>query len=232
MIKYFLPLLLPCIAVTGFSQKSSFNTKVSTYAKPSRDNTMLQFGYETWSNTPDSIKITGIGRAINAYITYDFPINKSNFSFAAGAGVGVSNIYFKNQQLVFTDTTGYIRFMDETVNYKKYKLTTTYLEAPFELRYFSDNVDRNKGWKVAVGLKVGTLLATHTKSKRTLNNKPLVEKLNTKRFIESYRYSLTGRVGYGNFSVYANYSLSNLFKLSQGPENIKPIQIGICISGL
>lgn len=193
---------------------------------------MLQFGYETWANAPDSIKITGIGRAINAYITYDFPIQKSNFSFAAGAGVGVSNIYLKDQAVLLTDTSSMIQFVDETVNYKKYKLTTAYLEAPLEFRYFSDKVDRNKGIKVAVGLKVGTLLSTHTKSKRTLNNKPLIEKTSAKRFIESYRYSVTGRIGYGNFSIYGSYALSNLFKVNQGPENIRPIQIGLCITGL
>lgn len=232
MSKYFLFVVGLCLTVSGFSQSKDGPKKSSSYSKPSRDNAMLQLGYETWSNVPDSIQLTGIGRAMNAYITYDFPINKSNFSFAAGAGIGTSNIYFKDQAIVLTDTTTYIRFIDEPVNYKKYKLTTAYLEAPFELRYFSDKVDRNKGWKVAVGLKVGTLLSTHTKGKRTFNNKPVIEKVNAKRFIESYRYSFTGRIGYGNFSLYASYSLSNMFKLNQGPENIKPMQIGLCISGL
>ncbi|MBL7771407.1 MAG: outer membrane beta-barrel protein [Chitinophagaceae bacterium] len=223
-------LLIASLSLNTFAQKKLLST--STYAKPSRDNFMLQFGYETWANAPDSIKISGIGRAINAYITYDFPIQKSNFSFAAGAGVGVSNIYLKDQTIVLTDTLSMIQFVDETVNYKKYKLTTTYLEAPLEFRYFSDKVDRNKGIKAAFGIKVGTLLSTHTKSKRTLNNKPLIEKEATKRFIESYRYSVTGRLGYGNFSVYGSYALSNLFKANQGPENIRPIQIGLCITGL
>lgn len=232
MTKYFFSIILIALAFSSFGQANLLKPKPSLYAKPSRDYTMLQMGYETWANNPDSIKITGFGRAINAYICYDFPINKSNFSFAAGAGVAVSNIYFKDQMIVLTDTNSYIRFIPETVNYKKYKLTTAYLEAPFELRYFSDNVDRNKGLKVAVGLKVGTLLATHTKGKRTLNNKPLIEKESTKRFLESYRYSLTGRIGYGNFSIYGSYALSNLFKVGAGPENIKPIQIGLCISGL
>ncbi len=220
------------VAYLGQAQKSWFSTKSSTYAKPSRDYTMLQLGYENWANVPDSIKIGGLGRFFNGYICYDFPITKSNFSFAAGAGIGVSNIYLKDQTILLTDTTSYIQFLPEQVNYKKYKLTTAYLEAPFELRYFSDMTDRNKGIKVAVGLKVGTLLSTHTKSKRTANNKPLIEKVNTKRYIESWRYALTARVGYGNFSLYGSYSLSNMFKVNAGPENVKPFQIGLCISGL
>lgn len=230
MKKFLILLCAAGLSVSAFAQKKILST--SAYAKPSRDNAMIQFGYENWANTPDSIKIGGIGRALNAYITYDFPIQKSNFSFAAGAGVGISNIFLKDQEILLKDTLTQIQFVDETTNYKKYKLTTTYLEAPFEFRYFSDKVDRNKGIKVAVGLKVGTLLSSHTKSKQTLNSKPIVEKVSTKRFIEAYRYSVTGRIGYGNFSLYGSYSLSNVFKANQGPENIRPFQLGLCISGL
>lgn len=204
----------------------------NSLAAPSRDYVMLQAGYDTWTNYPDSIKIGGIGRAFNAYLCYDFPIMKSNFSFAAGAGIAVSNIYFKDQNLVLTDTTTFIRFVPEVIDYKKYKLTTAYVEAPFEFRYFSNKENRNEGIKAAIGLKVGALVSSHTKGKRTLASKPIVEKVSTKRYLETWRYALTARVGWGNFSVYGNYSINNLFRTGSGPEGIRPIQIGICLSGL
>jgi hypothetical protein len=219
------------VAFSGLAQKNKWSFKDSKYAKPSRDNAMIQIGYETWLNVPDTIRITGIGRAFNAYLTYDFPIQKSNFSFAAGIGIASSNIYFSNQEVLFNDSAN-VRFITETTNYKKYKLGMAYIEAPFELRYFSDMTNRNKGIKAAIGLKVGSLVSAHTKGKQSIYNKPSTDKTSSKRFLESYRYSLTARIGYGNFSLYANYGLSNVFKLNQGPENIKPVQIGICISGL
>ncbi len=89
---------------------------------PSRDYVMLQIGYDTWNAAPDSIAITGIGRAFNAYLCYDFPIQKSNFSFAAGLGIGTSNIYLKNQQVLLTDTSSYIQFIPEKIDYKKYNI--------------------------------------------------------------------------------------------------------------
>ncbi|GBL35793.1 hypothetical protein EMGBS15_13880 [Filimonas sp.] len=160
------------------SRPSSALAKTA-YSMPSRDYVMLQFGYDNWTNLPDSIKVSGLGRAFNAYLCYDFPIMKSNFSFAAGAGIGSSSIYLKDQQIVLTDTSSSISFIPETQPYKKYKLATSYIEAPFEIRYFSNKDNRNKGVKVAIGLKVGTLLSSHTKGKRTFNNKPIIEKVNT-----------------------------------------------------
>ena len=199
---------------------------------PSRDYVMLQVGYDTWVNAPDSVKISGLGRSFNAYLCYDFPIMKSNFSFAAGVGISSSNVFFKDQEIVLTDTTSYIRFRPETEAYKKYKMSIAYLEAPFELRFFSNKENRNKGFKIGVGLKVGTLLSAHTKGKRTFNNKPIIEKVSTKRYLETWRYAVTGRIGYGNFSVFGSYNLNGLFKVNSGPENVRPVSIGICLSGL
>ncbi len=232
MMKYIFTL----VALISFSisqaQTASSKLAKSAYSMPSRDYVMLQFGYDNWTNVPDSIKVTGLGRAFNAYICYDFPIMKSNFSFAAGIGIGTSNIFLKDQEIVLTDTASYIQFIPETKSYKKYKLATSYIEAPFEIRYFSNKENRNQGIKVAVGLKVGTLLSAHTKGKRTLNSKPIIEKVNTKRYLESWRYAATARIGYGNFSVFGSYNLGGVFKVNSGPENVRPYSIGICLSGL
>lgn len=200
---------------------------------PSRDYVMLQIGYNGWANAPDSIKIGGLGRTFNGYICYDFPIAKSNFSFAVGAGVSVNNIYLKDQVINLQDTNAFIFFLPETTtDFKKYKLTTTYLEAPFELRFFGNKENRNKGFKAAIGLKVGALISSHTKGKYTLNSKPIIEKVSTKRFLETVRYAPSIRLGYGNFSIYGQYGINNLFRVNNGPENIRPFQIGICLSGL
>ncbi|MFZ4752540.1 MAG: outer membrane beta-barrel protein [Chitinophagaceae bacterium] len=206
--------------------------KKDGFAMPSRDYVMIQIGYDTWNSAPDSINITGIGRAFNAYICYDFPIQKSNFSFAAGLGIGTSNIYLKNQQVVLTDTTAFIQFVPETQDYKKYKISTAYVEAPFELRFFSNKENRNEGFKAALGLKVGALVGAHSKGKRTFNSKPIIEKVNTKRYLDTWRYAMTLRLGYGNFSVFGSYQLNSLFRAGSGPESIRPLQIGICLSGL
>ena len=104
MTKYFFALLALFTITESQAQTSGNNAGKSNYEMPSRDYVMIQFGYEGWNGAPDSIKIGGVGRAFNAYLCYDFPLAKSNFSFAAGAGIGVSNIYLKNQQATLSDT--------------------------------------------------------------------------------------------------------------------------------
>ena len=207
------------------------NTK-SVLEKPSRDFVMLQFTYEGWMRN-DSIKTAGFGRGFNGYICYDFPIGKSNFSFAAGIGIGSANIYLDNQQLVQTDTGASVgaRFIPEQKDYKKYKVTTAYLEAPFELRFFGNKLNRNKGFKAAIGLRAGTLVGAHTKGRTSVDGTKVIEKQNTKRFMENWRFSGTARIGWGNITLMGTYNLNNLFKAGAGPE-ITPYSIGICLTGL
>lgn len=228
--------LLAIIIFSSFCVKAQdavpSGAKESVLKKPSRDFVMLQFTYENWV-APDSVKVTGLGRGFNGYICYDFPIGKSNFSFAAGIGIGTSNIYLDNQQIILSDTgaSAQARFVSEQVDYKKYKLTTAYLEAPFELRFFGNKDNRNKGFKMAVGLRAGTLVGAHTKGRTAVDGSKLIEKENTKRFLENWRFSGTARIGWGNFTLMGTYNLNNLYKAGAGPE-ITPYSIGLCISGL
>lgn len=207
------------------------DNKRSEISKPSRDFLMIQFAYSGWQNAPDSIKTKGFGRAFNAYLCYDFPIKNSHFSFAGGVGVAADNIYLDDQEIVLTDadTAAQARFIPESKAYKRYKVTTTFLEAPFELRFFGNKVNRNKGFKAAVGLRVGTLIGAHTKGKE--DQTKIAFKTNTRNFLETWRFSGTLRLGYGNFTVLGTYNLTNLYKENQGPP-LTPYSIGICITGL
>lgn len=228
----FLAVLLFASVLVKAQDVEKTHTKKTGIEKPSRDFVMLQFTYENWVH-PDSVKVTGLGRGFNAYLCYDFPLGESNFSFAAGVGVGTSNIYLDNQQIILTDTgtSAQARFVPEQKDYKKFKLTTAYLEAPFELRFFGNKENRNRGFKAAVGFRAGTLIGAHTKGRTSVEGTKIVEKENTKRFLENWRFAGTARIGWGNFTLMGSYNLNNLFKAGAGPE-ITPYSIGLCISGL
>jgi hypothetical protein len=226
--------LCSSVLLSAQDVEKTTTTKTSAIQKASRDFVMLQFTYEGWMK-PDSVATTGFGRGFNGYICYDFPLGKSNFSFAAGLGIGTSNIYLSNQVLVLTDTgtNSQPRFTPEPADrdYKKFKLTTAYLEAPFELRFFGNKDNRNKGFKTALGVRVGTLIGAHTKGRRTVEGVKVIDKLNTKRYMENWRFSATARIGWGNFTLMGTYNLNNVFKVGVGPE-LTPYSIGLCISGL
>lgn len=204
----------------------------AAYSKPSRDYFMFQLGYDGWTGAPDSVNMGGLSRSLNMYLCYDFPIKTSHFSFAAGVGVASSNLFFDGQQVVIDDTISQIQFLDDNDAFKRFKYSLNYVEAPLELRYFSNKLNRNKGFKMAIGMKVGALLNAHTKSVRDYNNKPIREKVSTRRFVETYRVGGTLRAGYGNFSIYGQYGLNGLFRSGNGPADVFPFSIGICVTGL
>lgn len=203
--------------------------------KPSRDFVMLQFTYDTWDKVPDSVKLGGIGRGFNAYLCYDFPIAKSNFSFAAGLGVSNSNIYFKEQHVIMNTTAPQISFQNidssEASDFKRSKLAVTYIEAPFELRFYGNKDNRNRGFKFALGMKVGLLVNAHTKERESSAGPYINTKISTRRYVQNWRFAPTARIGWGNFTLFGSYNITQLFNAGQGPE-VYPLSVGLCISGL
>jgi Outer membrane protein beta-barrel domain len=203
--------------------------------KPARDFVMLQFNYNNWIQKPDSVKSKGFGYGFNGYLCYDFPIKKSKLSFATGLGVNVSVVYLSDQAMVFNDTTvangSQVRFVPDTNHFKRYKFVTTYLTAPFELRYFSNMNNRNKGFKAAIGMEIGTLLGAHTKGVTSVDGTTIRYKDDTKRYVTPWQFAATARVGWGNFSLFGSYNLTNVFKQNAGPV-ITPLSLGICLTGL
>lgn len=199
--------------------------------KHSRDFLVLQLSYDSWAGAPDSIHTGGLSRGFNMAFMYDFPFKTgSSFSVAPGLGISSSNIFFKDQTVAIGTVSPTLQFPADST-YKHYKLATTYLEIPVELRYrqFPDNA--NKGLKAGIGLKFGTLLNAHTKGKQLLSGSKQTEKVTDKRFFQTWRAAATARVGYGNFSVFTSYSLTPLLKQNAGPK-INSFSIGLCLSGL
>lgn len=206
----------------------------------SNDHFMFQFGADNWTGTNDSINPQGFSRFFNFYLMLDKPFKTNpKFSVGLGVGIGSSNMFFNNTNVDITATSTRLPFrnVDSVNHFKKFKLTTLYLEAPIELRYTSNPENGGKTWKGALGVKVGTMLKAYTKGKNlvdkngnAVNN--FIEKEYSKRYFNSLRLALTARVGYGIFSLYGAYQINTLLKDAAGPSGIRPYSIGICVSGL
>lgn len=237
--------------VTAFSQQDSIKTvpaaievkakkkKEFDLSNRSGDHFLIQLGYAGWNNTPDTINTGGLPRSANIYFMLDFPFkNNPRLSAAIGAGIGTDHIFFKKTYVGIKDATDEIRFQNlaDTNHFKKYKLATTWLEAPIELRYTSRPDKPGKSFKAAIGVKVGTLLKAGTKGK-TWQNKAgntitaYTEKISSKRFFNTLRVVPTVRVGYGHVTLYAAYQVGTLFKEGLGPD-VRPYSIGLTLSGL
>ena len=246
MRKLFVIVLVIITAFPAFSQEVSTgqeSKKKKTFDLGNRaaDHFMVQLAYNSWQGTPDSIKshISGLQRSANVYIMLDKPFKANpRFSVAAGIGVGTGNIYFKKMIVDIGSTSTILPFraVDSTDSYKKFKLSTAFLEVPLEFRFTADPSSPNKTFKAAIGLKVGTMIGAHTKGKglrsatgTSINAKTVKE--SSKSYFNTTRLSATARVGYGNFSLFGAYSLTGLFKDGVAAD-IKGLQVGLTFSGL
>ncbi len=203
------------------------------------DHFMIQTGYAGWASKPADIRTKGFGRFLNIYLMMDFAFKTDpRFSVGIGAGIGSSNIYFDKMEPQIAGTTTELQFKDvsDTTHYKKYKLSNTWVEAPIEFRYMAHPDNPNKSFKAAVGIKVGTMLNAHTKGKNLQNSSnqtinSYIMKESSKRYFNSLRMGASARVGYGAFSLFADYQINSLIKENLGPQ-VHPFSIGLQISGL
>ncbi len=205
------------------------------------DHFMIQYGSDTWTNKPDSVRTKGFSRHFNVYVMLDKPF-KSNprFSIAYGVGIGSSNIFFDKVNVNLSGTGSTLPFSDgtNTNRFDKFKMTTIFAEVPLELRFYSDPENTGKSWKFAVGAKVGTLLKAYTKGKDLQNasgaslfGPTYIRKESNKRYINGTKIAVTGRVGYGIFSLHGDYNVLGVIKDGFGPA-MNVYSIGLSISGL
>lgn len=251
MTKLFWITVLTNLTISSASAQDSVTTKKTKrdwskldLSGRANDHFLIQVGADGWAGKPDSIRTKGFSRHFNMYLMLDKPFKTDpRFSVGIGVGIGSSNIFFEKTTIDITGKESANKLLfknaDSTNRFKKYKLVTAYAEVPVELRYISNPDNSDGSWKMALGVKVGTMLDAHTKGKepqdKSGNTLPgqgkVVEKEKSKRFFNSTRIAGTLRIGFGHFSLYGAYQITSLIKDGFGPQ-VKPWSIGLCLSGL
>jgi hypothetical protein len=213
-------------------------SKVDLSKRPA-DHFMFQYGYDNWiGSKPDSVKTKGFSRHFNFYVMFDKPLkNNKKFSVAYGLGLGSSNIIFDHRYVKVWANSPTLPF-DSTTRFNKSKLTTMYVEAPAELRYYSNPENPGKSWKAAIGVKVGTLIKAYFKGKDLLDQNgnslfgpTYIKKEYDKKFFNSTTVTASARFGYGFISLHTEYQITSVIKPGFGPD-MHTLSIGLCISGL
>ncbi len=239
-----LPITDPSVLIEETKEENNRKKRASVpninLANRSKDHLLIQVGFNGWANAPDTINTRGLSRSFNMYFMFDFPFKTNpHLSVAIGAGIGTDNMYFKDTYIDITgQTANRLSFNDvsDTTRFKKYKLLTSFLEAPVELRYSARPGTPKKSFKAALGAKIGTMLAASTKGKNLLNGSGqsinnFTQKEKSKKFFNTTRLSVTGRVGYGNLSLYGSYQVNSFVKEGFGPD-VRPFSVGLTLSGL
>ena len=244
MKKTLLALLSISLGFAAMAQTGSGTKKITEKLDLSNrpaDHLLIQYGADSWTGPPDSIRTGGFSRHFNIYYMLDKPFKgNQKWSLAYGIGMGSSNIFFDKTKVDIKSNGLKLPFtaVDSTDHFKKNKVTTIYAEIPVELRYYADPANPGKSWKAAIGVKVGTLLKAYTKGKdlvtkngNSIYGPTYVVKESNKKFFNGTMLAVTARVGLGFISLDAGYQFNGVLKDGVGPAMNK-FSLGITISGL
>lgn len=155
-------------------------------------------------------------------IRHRLPIAKDNFGLEYGLTIAWKQYRFSNDFRILEDTIPFT-IQDDGTSYKKNKLKTTFLEVPLMLT-LSPSGGRNPFY-LSAGMYGGVLLGAKQKLKDDNGNK---FKIKDDFNLNKFRYGVIGRIGFGPFAVYAQLSMTELFKEGQGPE-LTPFNVGVSI---
>jgi hypothetical protein len=213
---------------------------ISTATSDSRDRLVMELNWNTLLNSPDAMNVQAKSRGFNFYFYYDLELGTDNLSLAPGLGLANSNIFHESFLAVNADSNSAAYGITEVVpfpenlDYKKNKISLTYLEVPVELRIRTNPNDKGKRFKIAAGFKAGLLINSHTKYVGD-DTRPGAYPANADYVkykearilnVQSFRYGVTGRVGYGSVNLHAFYGLSDVFEDGLGPTG-SALEVGI-----
>ena len=208
---------------------------------PRKEFILVNLNFDGWLGTPSNIESKWFSsRGVDIAIFYDQVLAKSNFSTALGVGFNSHNIHMEGFPIEYSIASGgtytlldptFFDGKEVSVN----KLSTNFIDIPFELRFRSNPRKNGKRIAASVGFKIGWLVQSHTKTKTDqdlfYNGVNFRQKIKTYDIpnLTKFRYGLTARVGYAKFYVNFFYSLTPLFVNGRGTEAV-PISIGIGVT--
>ncbi|WP_319482965.1 outer membrane beta-barrel protein [uncultured Draconibacterium sp.] len=201
-------------------------------------NIMTGTDYSIYNNNPDFSDYDGDFLDLNPGKSLSWNLNFAEFAFknerktfGVVTGLGISfNDYTFNDPITIEKYNGdgiivpvNLPNDNDGNSIKKSKLHVNYLTAPLMLEVKTPLRMGSSRMYLAGGVIGSLYLGSHTKYKYYKGDK---EKSKSGYNVSQWKYELTGRIGFGDFCVFANYSMTPLFKDGKGPEGA-PLMIGI-----
>jgi hypothetical protein len=114
------------------------------------------------------------------------------------------------------------------VNYAKNVLSSTYLQAPLLLQ-ISTSKNPNQAWNISAGVVGGIRVDARQMQKWEADGKKNKDKTKDDFQFNPFQASLMATVGYGDWSLYMTYGLSDIFNEGSAPK-VRGVNAGILLS--
>ncbi len=153
-------------------------------------------------------------------------IYRNNVNLATGIGFTWYHYDFRNSYSL-TPNVDYAAATFDSLNYKSNRLNMAYVNVPLFLEFNTKNSDARNSFHFGAGMEFGyNVFHNKLKQKYEENGHTYKRKEKDDFNVNPFRYDIIARVGYGNFTIFATYSLSTLFEQDKGPT-VYPFSAGI-----
>lgn len=144
-----------------------------------------------------------------------------------GLGIQFNNYKFNGDYTLTTVEDSLVAFQDPTIDLRKNKLKIAYLTVPAMIE-FNTSRHRNNSFHVAAGVVGGLRIGSKYKQKFKIRETGEVDKLKVKSDynVAPFKLDAMARVGFGWFTLFGSYSITELFDSDQNPE-LHPFTAGI-----
>lgn len=154
-----------------------------------------------------------------------FPIFREYVGLTTGLGWQWNRYGLKNNVDVVYSSDSTYGVENTTLDYKKNVLRASYIQVPLLLE-FTTNSDNDKAWHLSAGVVGGIRVASSWKTKWETDGKTSKNKDKSTYNFQPFQAYATAMIGYGDWSLYVNYGLTEVFEKNKGPK-FSPVQAGI-----
>ena len=169
-----------------------------------------------------------ISFAINLF-EKDIHLYKNYINLVTGLGFEFDHFALQHNVSLRHDSSFTTAVNSSPINYRKNNLNENLLTVPLMFE-FNTSSNPSKAFHIAVGMLGGWKIGAKTRQKYVDTDGKMVHNVFSNDYnLNPFRYSLNTRIGYGRFTIYASYALSEFFKPGRGPV-LYPVTAGLHIS--
>lgn len=169
-------------------------------------------------------------------IEKSFRLYKNYMMLATGLGLEWNSYNFKKNITLNpdapTNSSATSTIYPDSIKYSRNKLKVTYLKMPLLLEMNTNSENPKRSFHISGGIEVAYKISSRTKQKYEINGYEYKANRRDDYHLADFKYASVFRVGYGdNFTLFANYGLSELFEGNKGPDDMDlfPLTAGISI---
>jgi|GEM_PF-1243788 len=162
------------------------------------------------------------------FVEKSIPIYKTHVVILTGLGLDYTNYKFRNNVSPFgpVDSTG----QGVERDYIQNRLKTFYATVPLMLGIDFSKPDKN-GLHMAVGVIGGVRIGSYTKEKYSEGSSVIKTNTRAEHDLNPFRVNAQARVGYGDFTLFASYALTEMFRDNTGKPEVYPFNFGLSFGG-